>query len=67
MRKYWMLFFVPILLSCEGELPAKKQDKIYVISKDTSFNFIGKEDYYAGFNLILGDSNKIYFFQGPHF
>lgn len=67
MKKYFLLFCVSILLSCEGKLPEKKQDKIYVISKDTSYNFIGKEDYYTGFNLILGDSNKIYLFQGPRF
>ncbi len=63
MRKYWMLFFVPILLSCEGKLPAKKQNKIYVISKDTSFTFINRENYYSKFNLILGDSDKVYFFR----
>lgn len=63
MRKYWMLFFVPILLSCEGKLPAKKQNKVYVISKDTSFTFINRENYYSKFNLILGDSDKVYFFR----
>lgn len=66
MRKYWLLFFVPILLSCEGKLPEKKQDKIYVISENDSTNklFVFREDeYYSKFNLILGDSDKIYFFR----
>ena len=63
MKKYFLFFVVLILLSCERNLPAKNQNKVYVISKDTSFNFIKREDYYAGFNLILGDSNKVYFFR----
>lgn len=67
MKKYFLFFVVSILFSCEGKLPAKNEEKIYVISKDTSFNFINREDYYAGFNLILGDSNKVYFFQHSHF
>lgn len=64
MKKYFLFFCVLILLSCEGKLRAKKQDEIYVISKDTSFNFIRKEEnYYSRFNLILGDSSKVYFFK----
>ena len=66
MRKYWLLFFAPLLLSCEGKLPAEKQDKVYVISENDSTNklLVFREDeYYSKFNLILGDSDKIYFFR----
>lgn len=66
MKKYFLLFCVSILLSCEGKLHEKKQDKIYVISENDSTNklFVFREDeYYSKFNLILGDSDKIYFFR----
>lgn len=70
MKKYFLVFLASILLSCEGKLPLKKQDEIYVISQEDSLESlldVREEDYYAGFNLILGDSNKVYFFKHPHF
>lgn len=67
MRNFVIVFlFGVFLISCNGKLPVKKADEIYVISeKDSSFNLMGaqQQDYYSKFNLILGDSNKIYFFK----
>ncbi len=67
MKKSFIVFlFGLFLISCTEKLPAKKADEIYVISeKDSAYNLMGfqEQDYYSKYNLILGDSNKIYFFN----
>lgn len=66
MKHFLVIFSVCLLASCTKKSIEKKHDEVYVISeKDSSFNLMGaqQQDYYSKFNLILGDSNKVYFFK----
>ena len=62
----YFIFLGLIFASCKNKLQFKKQNQIYVISKNDSVNDfldVREENYYSKFNLILGDSDKIYFFR----
>lgn len=66
MKHFLVIFLVCLLASCTKKSLEKKHDEVYVISeKDSGNNLIDfrEEDYYSKFNLILGDSNKIYCFN----
>lgn len=53
------------LISCDNKLQSEKE--VYIISKrgeiQDFIRQISQEDYYGDYNLILGDSNKVYFFK----
>jgi len=66
MKQFLVVFSASILFSCNGKLPEKESKEIFVISKYNSDNkefVVREENYYSKFNLILGDSNKVYFFK----